>query len=334
MRRSPTARCFLLVFALALASSALAAQRVIDLPASDGINLKATYFPAAKPGPGVLLLHQCNRQRKVWDTLAQQLSDSGIHVLTMDLRGFGESGGEPHDKATPAVAQAQAEKWPDDADKAFAYLASQPGVSHDMIGVGGASCGVNNSVQVARRHPEVKSLALLSGNTDLAGRNFLRGAKNLPALFVYADDDEFPPSIFAIQWMYSMAADPEKKLVQYAKGGHGADIFPVHPELPGIIVDWFVTTLIKTPGHARVPNETPALPKQVAVVDRIDHPGGVEEVAKMLEKARAADPKANLFPEAQVNFMAYEHMQAGDREDSHRNLQAERRRVPKLSQCV
>ena len=33
-----------------------------------------------------------------------------------------------------------------------------------------------------------------------------------------------------------------------AKGGHGTDMFKVHPELPGIIVDWFVTTLIKTPG--------------------------------------------------------------------------------------
>jgi len=35
-----------------------------------------------------------------------------------------------------------------------------------------------------------------------------------------------------------------------AGGGHGTDMFKVHPELPGIIVDWFVTTLIKTPGHA------------------------------------------------------------------------------------
>jgi hypothetical protein len=27
-------------------------------------------------------------------------------------------------------------------------------------------------------------------------------------------------------------------------------MFEVHPELPGIILDWFVTTLNKTPGHA------------------------------------------------------------------------------------
>jgi len=313
VHRSLLPRCIaLFLFALVLTGSGLAAERVLDLTASDGVKLKVTFFPAAKPGPGVLLLHQCNRQRKVWDSLARELATAGINVVTMDLRGFGESGDERQDKLAPATAQAQAAKWPGDIDKAFDFLISQAGVARDTIGVGGASCGVNNSVQTARRHPEVKSLVLLSGNTDLNGRNFLRSASKTPVFFAYADDDEFPPSVFAIQWLYSLAADPEKELVHYATGGHGADIFPVHPELPSIIVDWFVTTLIKTPGHAPVPKETPVLPKEVAIVDRIDQPGGANEVAKMLETARAADPKASLFPEASVNFMGYEHMQAGD----------------------
>src|SRR6202171_11937 len=78
----------------ATAQQAPAAQ-VIDLKASDGRILKATYFAGAKSGPGVLLLHQCNRQRKVWDELAGQLAAAGIGVLTLDLRGFGESGGTP-----------------------------------------------------------------------------------------------------------------------------------------------------------------------------------------------------------------------------------------------
>jgi hypothetical protein len=33
------------------------APRVVDLKASDGTVLRASYFAAAKPGPGVLLLH-------------------------------------------------------------------------------------------------------------------------------------------------------------------------------------------------------------------------------------------------------------------------------------
>ena len=77
------------------------APRVVDLEAPDGIMLKATYFAAGKPGPGVLLMHQCNRQRKVWDDLAGQLAASGVNVLTMDFRGFGESGGTSFDKMPP-----------------------------------------------------------------------------------------------------------------------------------------------------------------------------------------------------------------------------------------
>jgi len=70
--------------------------------------------------------------------------------------------------------------------------------------------------------------------------------------------------------LYVSASNPGKKLVHYsvskdapwlwyeprevgrvpASGNHGTDLFEGHPELPGIIVNWFVNTLIKTPGHA------------------------------------------------------------------------------------
>ncbi len=302
----------LLLFALNCVSSTLPAERTVDLTAADGTKLKATYFAAAKPGPGVLLLHQCNRQRKVWDGLAQQLAAAGVNVLTFDLRGFGESGDQPFAKATPQQAQAEAQKWPSDIDVAFQYLVSQPGVTRDMIGVGGASCGVNNSVQTARRHPEVKSLVLLSGNTDLNGRNYLRNSAVPPVFFSIADDDEFQPSVLSIEWLYSLTANPGKRLVHYATGGHGSDIFPVHPELPGMIVDWYVTTLIKTPGKAPASKDTPALPEEVHVLDMIDQPGGAAKVAQKLEAARQRDPKATLFSEAVVNVMGYEHLQTGD----------------------
>src|ERR1700747_38841 len=96
----------ILVFALTRVAPALPAQRIVELTAADGTKLKASYFAAAKPGPGVLLLHQCNRDRKVWEPLAQQLSAAGINALTLDLRGFGESDGVRLDKATPDEAQA------------------------------------------------------------------------------------------------------------------------------------------------------------------------------------------------------------------------------------
>src|SRR5204862_3532951 len=60
------------------------APRVIDLKAPDGTILKASYFAAAKPGPGVLLFHQSNRTRKSWEDIARQLVAVGINVLTVD----------------------------------------------------------------------------------------------------------------------------------------------------------------------------------------------------------------------------------------------------------
>jgi dienelactone hydrolase len=289
------------------------AGRTIDLAASDGATLKATYFAAAKPGPGVLLLHQCNRQRKVWDQLAQQLADAGINVLTLDLRGFGESSGTPMDKMTPQEAQVQAEKWPGDIDAAFQYLVSQPGVKRDVIGVGGASCGVNDSIQTARRHPgEVKSLVLLSGGSDSAGRQFLRQAAELPVLAAVADDDEFRATVDVLPWIFSVSSNPGKKFVHYATGGHGSDMFAVHPELRGVIVDWYVTTLIKTPGRAPVLKDSYQLPRGAQMLSLIEKPGGASQAAEMLAEARRRDPKAVLFPEAIVNLMGYEHVQSGD----------------------
>ncbi len=50
-----------------------------------------------------------------------------------------------------------------DIDAAYAWLTSQKGVDKTRIGAAGASCGVNPSVQLARRHPEVRTVVLLSG---------------------------------------------------------------------------------------------------------------------------------------------------------------------------
>src|SRR5262249_20772508 len=87
--------------------------RVGELKASDGIALKATYFAAGKPGPGVILFHQSNRTRESWGGVASQLAAAGMNVLTVDSRGHGESGGTTKD------AQ---EKRNTDLDTVFQFL--------------------------------------------------------------------------------------------------------------------------------------------------------------------------------------------------------------------
>src|SRR5579863_5015323 len=97
---------------VATAASTPPAARVVDLKAFDGTVLKANYFAAAEPGPGVLLFHQSNRTRKAWDDVARRLAASGIHTLTLDLRGFGESGGKPYDKLSDKEIGEARDLWP------------------------------------------------------------------------------------------------------------------------------------------------------------------------------------------------------------------------------
>src|SRR5262245_22643461 len=109
---------------LILTSPALAqnptAGRDVALTAPDGTALKATYYAAAQPGPAVLLLHMCNTTRKSWEPLAPQLAAAGIHAMSMDYRGFGESGGDRYDSLAPQDAQRVVnEKWPGDIDAAY-----------------------------------------------------------------------------------------------------------------------------------------------------------------------------------------------------------------------
>ncbi len=100
-------------------------KKDVDIQAPDGVSLKGTYFSAGRPGPAMLLLHQCNMDRHAWDGLAEDLAGNGFHVLTIDYRGFGESGGS---KSTdPGTRAANRQKWPADVDAAFAYLTKPEG---------------------------------------------------------------------------------------------------------------------------------------------------------------------------------------------------------------
>jgi dienelactone hydrolase len=292
------------------------APRVVDLAASDGTNLKATYFSAGKPGPGVLLLHQCNRQRKVWDGLAQRVAASGLNVLTFDFRGFGESGGTPLEKLSPQeITRVFEEKFPGDVDSAFQYLVSQPGVTRGAIGAGGASCGVNQAVQLARRHPEVKALVLLSEGTDPAGRQFLRESPKLPLFMAAADDDPDPGVVEIMQWLMSLSPNPANRFERYPKGGHGVEMFEAHKELPGEIVAWFDATLATPPvtPPGKLSSQSSA---RTQFLELLDHPGGIAKAAQQYTEARKRDPKAALFSEEVINRVGYEHLQAGHTEEA------------------
>lgn len=286
--------------------------RDIDLTAQDGINLKATYYPADKPGPGILLLHQCNRDRSAWSSLATQLAAKGFHVMTLDYRGYGQSGGERHLDLPPQERVRRTnEVWPVDIDIALAYLLKQPGVDRENVGASGASCGVNQSIQLARRHSNVKTVALLSGGTNNQGRDYLQYAAWMP-LFIAASHDD-GGALPSMRWLMGFSANPQNKFVEYQAAGHGTDMFAVEKGLEPALIDWFDLHLRRSPVQRTSASAAARAPlgPSAAFWKMLEEPGGAARAHRIFDEAKKKDPSVVLFPEAEMNALGYGRLQGG-----------------------
>lgn len=291
----------------------MATPREVDLTAPDGTRLKATYFAADRPGPAVLLLHMCITTRASWEPVARQLAAAGINAMTIDNRGFGESGGPRFDQARPEIVRELQEKWPGDFDAALTWLLAQPGVDQHRIGLGGGSCGVNNAVGLASRHKDqVRSLALLAGGADTNGITFLTTNPWLPIFGAAAADDiydrQFP---HVMRWFVEVTGNPRNRFVGFPSGGHGTEIFAPHPELVTQIVGWFTDTLITAPADPAArftPKQTPL----AEFWSLASEPGGIERATRLFRETRQRDPQAFLFPESVLNQLGYARLRARD----------------------
>jgi dienelactone hydrolase len=293
------------------------AARDVTLKAADGTMLKATYYAASAPGPAVLLLHMCNTTRKSWEPLGQQLAAAGIHALSVDYRGFGESGGDRATALAPQDAQRIVTgQWPGDIDTAYDFLLAQPGVDKTRVGAAGGSCGVVQAINVARRHPEVRSLALLAGPIDPDGLAFLTRTPWLPVFAAAAADDQYDDSApEMMQWILSMSGNPRNRFSGFKDGKHGTEIFAPHPELPRQIVAWYIDTLVKNPADPAAPVTVKNTPTR-QFWQKASTPDGVGAAVQLFYDTVERNPRAILIPEAQLNLLGYVHLQAG------RNTQA------------
>lgn len=295
-----------------VAAAKPSAARTIDLKSPDGIALKASYFSPGRPGPGILLLHACNRDRSSWNDLATAAAARGFHVLALDFRGYGQSGGTRSDD--PQQQQWIADReWPGDIDAAYVWLTSQQGVDKTRIGAAGASCGVNPSLQLARRHPEVRTVVLLSGGIAENGRELLRDSAWMPIFGAASHGDG--GVVETMRWAMGWSRNPSNKFVEYQAAGHGTDMFAVEKELQPQILAWLESHVRDAP--ATRPTVTKAGPTIVEEFwTTLHQPGGVERARQLYDEAKSRDKSVLLFPETETNLLGYQLLQAGNFKDA------------------
>ncbi len=229
-----------LILLLIAVDSRAADKRDVSFSAPDGFSLKGTFFSAGKPGPGVVLLHQCNADHQVYDQLGTMLSVAGYNVLAFDFRGFGGSkGGEFTDFSQQR--QKILERMPGDVDAALKFLLSQNNVNSNALGIVGGSCGVNQAIQAAKRYPTVRTLVLLSGGTDADGESFIKSAVKIPIFGAASEEDKAAAE--SIKKIVGLSTNRSSQLQMFKDAGHAAFMFEKQPDLQADIVIWFRSNL-------------------------------------------------------------------------------------------
>jgi len=287
----------------------------VTLQAPDGVRLAATYFPAGKPGPALLLLHQCNRDRTSWNALATAAAARGYHVLTLDFRGYGESGG-PRFKSFQDQRPTMQEKWPGDVEAAIAWLIVQENVDRTRLALAGASCGVHQAIHAAQRRAEVKTLVLLSGDTSPEGRTYLARADLLPLFSAASRNDG--DVVDLMRWTAGFSRNAQNTFTEFKAAGHGTDMLASERRLEPAVLDWL-------DAHLRNARETapgiPAVPSKPTVVEEfwtaITGPGGLDRAWRIYDlERRRPDSKVTLFPEFEMNAHGARRLQAGHPEEA------------------
>jgi dienelactone hydrolase len=219
---------------LAFGLSAEVQKKDVDIKAPDGVSLKGTYLSPDKPGPAMLLLHQCDMDRHAWDSLASDLAGAGFHVLEFDFRGNGESGG---DRPTEAAARrAEQQKWPADIDAAYAFLIAQKGVDSAHVVAGGSACAVGQVTDLATRNHQIKALLLLSGSAGADAKTYIAATPGLPVFGAAAQGDTNAAK--GIQETVESSKNPNSTFKIYPGKEHGVPLFGKNAELEPMIVTW------------------------------------------------------------------------------------------------
>jgi dienelactone hydrolase len=229
------------VSAAGLAPRLGAAPELVTFHTEDGVLITAELRqPSARPAPAVILVHMLTRTRADWAAAADRMSEAGLVVLAIDLRGHGASGVPAEPPADPEDMNASVR----DVRAARVFLSSRPDLCSGRIGIAGAQVGASLAILEAASDPVVSSLALLSPGLDyrrLRPEAAMKKYNVRPALILASAEDAYA-SRSARELSTIGTGIRDFRLLNGA--GHGTMMLARQPDLIGVLVDWFRRTLI------------------------------------------------------------------------------------------
>ncbi|MEK6902938.1 MAG: alpha/beta fold hydrolase [archaeon] len=208
--------------------------KTVSFQTNDNYTIVGTYLE--NPGstkPPVILVHQLGSDRYSFDSFAAKLFNDGFTVLSIDLRGHGDS--TQKGSVTVSFTQFTDTDWkkiPQDINAAAVFLkTSNPFVI-------GASIGANAALQYASNYPSTHGIVLLSPGINYRGVDVTTAMKNntVSTLIIASNEDSY--SAQSSQSLFSTLAISDKKLLLVENAGHGTAMLITKPELMDEILAW------------------------------------------------------------------------------------------------
>ncbi|MDY6775678.1 MAG: alpha/beta fold hydrolase [Halobacteria archaeon] len=207
----------------------------VSLTASDGVGIEATYYASdEETPPAVVLAHQLGGDRSQWGDFPRLLAHEGFSVVSVDLRGHGESEGD-----WQSFEEADFRGMVNDVAAAESYLFER-GADDSRTGMAGASIGANTVLDyVSEGDPD--ALLLLSPAKSYRGIDVVEEAETYdkPALVGYFSEDR---SEAARNEAGSIGESLGAKVEEYEGEGHGVDALDIEGK-PQEYVDWLSSNL-------------------------------------------------------------------------------------------
>lgn len=203
----------------------------IQVTADDNLTLIGDYYPALSADsvskPAVLLLHMIGSNRDSWSPLIPALQNAGYHVLAVDLRGHGATGGDINWSAATTDVQT----WLD-------WLRDQPEVLPDSISIIGASIGANLAlIGCANDADCVTAIALSPGLVYYSLKPDVNQLNKRSALLIASQNDHYPADSLK-QMLTDATGDIGGRI--YAGSTHGTHLFEVSDK----VREGLITTIV------------------------------------------------------------------------------------------
>jgi len=241
-----------LTCALTLLLTAVSAQEIVTLTASDGQVLSAAYSaPTKTPTGGILLLHMYRSSRQAWRPIESRLAAAGFHVLAIDMRGHGRSkkgkDGQLIDVSrqnTSDPARNPFLKMHKDARAGLDFLTSK-GAPKDRLAIVGASVGCSVALHTAKEHGDlVKAVVLMTPGSDYLSVPSLTHARSFGnrAALILSSEEEADKGARPLKAVMTGERVEQRLLTE--SGIHGTRMFGKVPTIEADIIEWLMAALV------------------------------------------------------------------------------------------